>query len=231
MGDLDDILAMSGAFDGDDGSGEDPGVGFSMPGASQLMNLASRSPAARALLATVRPQGGRPARASGPKFYLPQPPRQLPPAPNQSSQALQNMFLQASEVPGVRLGGPSGRIEQLGGTPAFFTFGPATAQIATIQLVPFKAVKPVRLMVDISIVGAPGCIVLLSNASIGDRNQLAGAAGVPATSYGPTATLTRLSWDVIIPSVPLVLTFATTAAPAAATSITVAPMLYCMTLS
>lgn len=216
--DINDILAMSG-FDDDDADA-DPGVG-----AINLKALARR-------------MVGKPAprrRAALPAQLMPRFSRGPTPAPvfvpptNQAAQ-LSNMLWDAASYSGIRPQ-QGGRIEQLGGTPAFFAFGPATAQTATIVVTPFKPVKPVRLIVDVAIVGAPGASVLLTNASVGDRNQLAGAGGVPVSAYGPTATLARLSWDIILPQLPLVMTFATTAVPAAATSITVSPALYVLTMN
>lgn len=222
--DINDILAMSG-FDDDDADA-DPGVG-----AVSFKNM--RQAVSNAL---VRRAIGKPARRPAvrrPSFapqFAPQftHPQYVPPTP-QTAQ-LSNMLWDAASYSGIRPQ-QGGRIEQLGGAPAFFTFGPATAQTATITVIPFKPVKPVRLMVSVTIVGAPGADVLVTNAAIGDRNQLAGAGGVPVASYGPTATLARLSWDIILPQLPLVLTFATTAVPAAATSITIAPSLYVLTMN
>lgn len=221
--DINDILAMSG-FDDDDDA--DPGVG-----AINLRNIKN---------ALTRRATGKPARrpggfsfASAARPRVVQPTQYLPPsfpAPTPQTAQLSNMLWDAASYSGIRPQ-QGGRIEQLGGAPSFFTFGPATAQTATITVTPFKPVKPVRLMVSVTIVGAPGADVLLTNAAIGDRNQLAGAGGVPVAAYGPTATLARLSWDIILPQLPLVLTFATTAVPAAATSITIAPSLYVLTMS
>ena len=215
--DINDILAMSG-FDDDDDA--DPGVG-----AINFRNMKN---------ALVRRAIGKPARPAprrrvfAPQVYAQAQPQYVPPTP-QTAQ-LSNMLWDAASYSGIRPQ-QGGRIEQLGGAPSFFTFGPATAQTVAITVIPFKPVKPVRLMVSVTIVGAPGADVLLTNAGVGDRNQLAGAGGVPVASYGPTATLARLSWDIILPQLPLVLTFATTAAPAAATSITIAPSLYVLTMN
>lgn len=220
--DINDILAMSG-FDDDDADA-DPGVG-----AINLRNM--KTALSRAVRATGKPvpRGFFQRRAAAPAAYFPAPrPQAYQPAP-QAAQ-LSNMLWDAASYSGIRQQ-PGGRIEQLGGAPSFFTFGPATAQTTTITVTPFKPVKPVRLMVSVTIVGAPGADVLLTNAAIGDRNQLAGAGGVPVAAYGPTATLARLSWDIILPQLPLVLTFATTAVPAAMTSITIAPSLYVLTMS
>lgn len=212
MADINDILAM-GAFDDDDD--EDPGVG-----AINMKALARRMTGKPAR----RPVARRPVFAPAQLM-----PRGFAPPPPQATQ-LSNMLWDAASYSGIRPQ-QGGRIEQLGGAPSFFTFGPATAQTVAIVVTPFKPVKPVRLMVSVTIVGAPGADVLLTSAAIGDRNQLAGAGGVPVASYANNATLARLSWDIILPQLPLILTFATTAVPAAATSITIAPSLYVMTMS
>lgn len=216
MASIDDIIALGGLDDDDD---EDPGVGaVSLRNIKALARRAQGRPA-------IRPPARRRAFATMPQLM---PPGFAPPPP-QAAQ-LSNMLWDAASYSGIRPQ-QGGRIEQLGGAPSFFTFGPATAQTVAIVVTPFKPVKPVRLMVSVTIVGAPGADVLLSNAAIGDRNQLAGAGGVPVASYANNATLARLSWDVILPQLPLVLTFVTTAVPAVATSITIAPSLYVMTMS
>lgn len=153
------------------------------------------------------------------------------PAQTPVSNDLQNLLSLAAMNPGVRPGGPAARIETLGGSPSSFTFGPATAQVATITLTPYKAVKPMRLIISQNVVGAPGALAVMTNASVGDRNQLAGPGGVPIDGFAANATFSAINWDIIIPSVPLILQFASTATPAANTSITFSVICYAATLS
>jgi len=224
--DVDDILAMSGY--GDD-EWDDPGLGAVR--FAQMKQLAQA--ARRALPPGFQPKPRLPARAQAPRqFYqMPQLPAYVahPPAGSVNEQLAQ-LLQQAAAIPGVRPQ-PGGRVEQLGGAPSFFTFGPATAQVATLNFIPFKPCKPVRLIIQVDIVGAPGAAVVLTSAQISDRNQLAGAGGVPVGAYAANATVSRLNWDIILPSVPLALNFATTAIPAAGTSITISPALYVLTMS
>lgn len=153
--------------------------------------------------------------------YAPYPNAPLPQFQAQSAQA-------AAGLPGY--GKPVRREEDLGPSPASFTFGPATAQTQIFELKPYRSVLPVVLTIDAVVVGAPGCLVMLQSADIAGANQLAGQQAVSIARYAPLATTRRIQWTIITPQVPCYLTIVTTAAPAAMTSITVSPTLGVVTL-
>lgn len=153
--------------------------------------------------------------------YAPYPNAPLPQFQAQSAQA-------AMGLPGY--GKPVRREEDLGPSPASFTFGPATAQTQIFELKPYRSVLPVVLTIDAVVVGAPGCLVMLQSADIAGANQLAGQQAVSIARYAPLATTRRIQWTIITPQVPCYLTIVTTAAPAAMTSITVSPTLGVVTL-
>lgn len=228
MSEIQDLIAM-GAFDG--AGDDDMGLGAVTNPLANLMaqfrkRVAPRpvgKPRPSTAMMPYAPPPVMPAQYERPQYA---PPQFATPAAGQ----LYDQFARDSAVPGVRAS-RGARYEQLGPNPAFVTFTPASAQTVTVAFTPYKPAKPVRLIVDVQVSGTPGVLVLLQNAAIGDRNQLAGRNGVSVAAYGPAATFARIAWDVILPSLPLELTFATTGVPAAGTSITIAPALFVATLS
>ena len=117
-----------------------------------------------------------------------------------------------ARLPGIR--------ETIAGS-AVVSFAAAAVGNATVNIVPYKRMKPTRLIVGYVATGTPGVIVQLLSALIGDRNQLGGSGPIDINAaFNLAATFVSINWDVIDPAVPLVLTLQTNAALAAASSIT-----------
>lgn len=151
--------------------------------------------------------------------------RALPAARGNALSAVKSTLF--SGLPGAPEAG--GRVEPLGF--GSFTFGPATAQTAQLTGKVNAAAKGKRLVISQAVVGAPGALVLLTSAFVGRANQVLGAQALPVEAFGPGAFGVDINWDPATPGIDIVLNFATTAVPAAMTSITVSPVLFCLTYS
>ncbi len=212
---MNELLALAGAAEDDD-----PGLGafasfFPRPPARPPVRARPHAPAPPPMLAQLIAQQ-QSQQAGSPAAF---------------NAALANLFAQQQMQPGVRPGAPGGRIGTLGAAPSFFTFTALSAQTASLVLTPYKSCRPVRLIIDVTVTGSPAAVALLTSAMVGPTNQLLGNGAVAAAAFANNSTVSRISWDIIIPSVPLILNFATSATPAAApAAITVTPTVYALAL-
>lgn len=223
-----DVLSMGmGYYDDDD----DTASGYGGDGGDAMgFNLAS-------MLQSALRGGGRrrPAPARPQYAQPPQPRRTINPfggrgaAPQIGS--AYNAYANLLSLPpgGAGMQNPGVRETTIGTTPV--TFNTATTS-NTMTFTVYKRFKPLRLIMNQAITGAPGVLVVATAAMIADRNQLGGSGQVEVTAaFSPTATFSAINWDIIDPATPLVITMVTTAAAAAMTSIVQSAVLYGVNLN
>lgn len=107
-----------------------------------------------------------------------------------------------------------------------FTFVNAGATVATLTAQPQRPFKGARLVIVVSrSAGATAEAVTITQLNVGQNNQLASAAQLPAEAFAPGAQDVVLNLDPATPGIDITLGLAVSAAPGVGESIAVTAML------